>query len=220
MKKDYTHIAIVLDRSGSMGSVKQDTIGGFNEFLKSQQEVKGEATLTLAQFDTMYELLQENANIQNVEPLTDVTYVPRGGTALLDAIGRTINSTGQFLQSLNPSQRPEKVVFVIITDGEENSSREFTLESVNEMITHQTEKYQWQFVFLGANQDAIQAGMSYGVSASNSMSFGHNTKGVSAMYSSVTSNLRNYREGGVADMSFSVDDREEQKKADAFPSTT
>ena len=216
MKANLTDISIVLDRSGSMSSVKTDTIGGFNEFLKSQKDCPGEAILTLAQFDDRYEIVHDGKNIQDVPPLDDKTFVPRGNTALLDAIGRTINATGARLSILHEDSRPSKVIFVILTDGQENASKELTREKVMEMIKHQTEAYKWDFVFLGANQDAIQAGMSMGILAGNSMTYAANAKGTGAAFRSVSVNLCSSRIG--ADMSsgyFNDKDREDQKQAGA-----
>src|SRR5512138_1904469 len=137
MKSGYADINIVLDRSGSMESIRQATIAGFNKFLAEQKQAPGEATLTLAQFDDIYEVVHRAANLNSVEPLTEKTYAPRNTTALLDAIGKTINETGGRLAAMAEDERPERVIFVIITDGLENASQEFTVERVNEMIAHQ-----------------------------------------------------------------------------------
>lgn len=217
MKDNLTDISVVLDRSGSMEGVRQDTIGGFNAFLKTQKEAPGEASLTLAQFDDQYDIVHSGKNIQDVPNLTAETFVPRGMTALLDAIGRTINATGARLSALPEDQRPGKVIFVILTDGGENSSREFDKAKINEMIKHQTEAYQWDFVFLGANQDAIQAGTSIGIMAGNSMTYAANAKGTAAAFASVGATMCAYRAGGTQAKSrfFSDDDRKKQENAGA-----
>lgn len=213
MKQGYTDIVVVLDRSGSMGSIKDDTIGGFNQFLKEQKETPGEATITLAQFDDQYEVVFQAANVKNTEPLTDKTFIPRGTTALLDAIGRTIQDTGKRYEALNESERPEKVVFVIITDGYENASHKFTADKVNEMIQHQRDVYKWEFVFLGANQDAITSAAKLGISAANALTYGANSQGVGASFRSVSRNISSYRTGLVADPSFTKEDRDAQEDA-------
>jgi len=217
MKQDLTDITVVLDRSGSMYRVWTDTIVGFNAFLKTQKEATGEATFTLVQFDDKYYVHYRGKNIQEVPDLDNETYVPRGGTALLDAIGRTINETGQRLAALAESDRPSKVIFVILTDGEENASKEFRKDKINEMITHQTEKYQWDFVFLGANQDAIKTGSSMGIMAGNSMTYAANSIGTVSAFKTISSTMSSYRSGNTAVKTqfFSEEDRGKQKVAGA-----
>lgn len=143
-----TDITVLLDRSGSMASVKTDTIGGFNTFLKEQQKAKGDARLTLAQFDMEYEIVHEGKPVKDVPPLNDSTFVPRGSTALLDAMGRTIVSAKA---RVKPG---ELVVFVVLTDGQENSSHEYTKAAIRAMVEEHT-KAGWQFVYLGANHDSF-----------------------------------------------------------------
>lgn len=217
MKTDLTDISVVLDRSGSMQSVRTDTIGGFNAFLKTQKEAPGEALLSLVQFDDQYEVVYSGKNINDVPELTEKTFVPRGMTALLDAIGRTINATGARLSELPENERPSRVIFVILTDGDENASKELTKEKVNEMIKHQTDVYQWDFVFLGANQDAIKAGATMGIMAGNSMSYAANAKGTAAAFASVGATMCAYRSGDTSAKTafFSDDDRLKQKQAGA-----
>src|SRR6476661_5469594 len=212
MKKNYTDITVVLDRSGSMMGTKSDTIGGFNAFLQEQKKVEGEATFTLIQFANTYEVTVNGANIQNVAELNETSYQPTGSsTSLLDALGKAINETGERLRRLAESKRPENVVFVVITDGQENSSREFKKATINEMIQHQTDKYKWEFVFLGANQDAISEGASLGVRTANSLTYTQDSAGIGAMYSSVTSNLVNLRKGVAESMAFTEEDRKKQQ---------
>lgn len=215
MRQDATHISIVLDRSGSMAAVAADTIGGFNRFLADQKAAPGSATLTLAQFDNVYEVVHDAKPVAEVPALDSGTFVPRGGTALLDAVGRTIIGTGTALAAMPDDQRPAKVVFVIITDGQENASHEFTREKVLEMISHQREKYAWEFVFLGANQDAIAAGASIGVGASNSLTYASNAVGTGAAFASVSSNTTRYRSGEVKTAGFVAADRDQQTQAGA-----
>lgn len=208
-----TDITIVLDRSGSMQVIAADTIGGFNKFLEEQKTAAGEAILTLNQFDGAFETPVSCTDIRHVAPLNSTTFVPRGFTALLDAIGRTITETGARLAKLKESDRPTKVIIVIITDGEENASREFTQAKVNEMITHQREKYSWEFVFLAANQDAIKVGDRYGILRAASMTYAHTGVGATAAFASLSKNLSATRCMAKADMSFDDLDREIQAKA-------
>lgn len=217
MKENLTDISIVLDRSGSMESVRTDTIGGFNTFLKKQKEFPGEANLTLAQFDDQYEIVHNGKNIKDVPELTAETFVPRGWTALLDAIGRTINATGERLSVLPEGERPSKVIFVIMTDGLENRSVEFTREKISEMIKHQTKTYQWDFVYLGANQDAIKVGTSFGMGKWNTMSYAANKIGTKLAFDSVNEKMCAYRSGdtNLKKQFFSDEDRKKQKDAGA-----
>jgi len=154
MKKDLTEIVIVLDESGSMSSCKTDTIGGFNEFLSTQKKIKGEANVTLVKFSDYYKIVNDGTSLEHVAPLNESNYTPSYSTALLDAVGRTINSVGQRLAVTDEDKRPEKVIFAVITDGYENASTEFKREKIFEMVTHQKTKYNWEFLFLGADIDA------------------------------------------------------------------
>lgn len=217
MKKDYCDITVVLDRSGSMQSIKSDTIGGFNAFLKEQQQVQGEATISLFQFDTEYETVYEGRPVASAPELTNDTFQPRGMTALLDAIGRTINSVGRRLANLQENDRPEKVVFVIITDGEENSSREFKIHQISDLIEHQKNVYKWEFVFLGANQDAIATASQMGISAQHALTYVADSQGAPAAFAAYSRNVARYRQGEVMDAAFTAEDREEQERAGLEP---
>jgi len=181
-KRGFSEIVCIVDRSGSMESIKSDAIGGYNSFIEEQKKVPGEASLTYIQFDTEYEVVYENKSLKDVPVLDGSVYVPRGYTALLDAIGRSINDVGARLAKTNEEDRPEKVIFAILTDGLENASKEFNRDKIFEMITHQRETYKWEFVFLGANQDAIKTGVSYGIDAGSSYNFDPTGKGVRTGY--------------------------------------
>jgi hypothetical protein len=162
-------IVVVLDRSGSMQSVKTDTEGGLRAFLDAQKEAPGETLVTLRQFDHKHDTVFENV------PLGDVPafeLVPRGMTALHDAVGSTINAVGEHLASMDEGDRPGEVIVVILTDGQENASQEFTSNQVKQMITEQQDKWNWVFVFLGADQDAVAAGGRLGVRAETAMAYG------------------------------------------------
>lgn len=195
MKQGLTHIHFILDRSGSMDIIKKDTIGGFNNFLQKQKAAPGEATMTLVQFDTAnaYEVVIDRKPIAEAKELTSSSFMPRAGTPLYDAVGRGINELGKQLSDLPEEQRPEKVAFVILTDGEENSSREFTQAQVLEMIKHQTEKYSWQFMFLGANIDAISVAKGIGINPQAAMTFAANAIGTTSAYDGVARVMTCYR---------------------------
>lgn len=209
MKKDYCEIIMVLDRSGSMDSIKKDVIGGFNKFLKEQQAIPGEATITLVQFDHIYEVVYEGKKLQEASLIDDKVYEPRGWTALLDAIGKTIDRTGKRLSDIPEDQRPSKVIFVIQTDGFENASKEYTNEKIIGMITHQKDVYKWEFVFLGANQDAIATARKLGIGASHSMTYVANAGGIQYSYTSLSTNLCAVR-NGTSTMAFTDEDRNKQ----------
>lgn len=152
MNTNLTDITLVVDRSGSMDSMKGDAEGGINAFIKEQKEAAGDALFTLVQFDTEYEFLYSGTPIKDVRAYV---LVPRGRTALLDALGRAVNETGSRLEKMAEADRPGLVVFVIVTDGQENSSKEFKLAQIKEMIERQQSVYKWKFIFLGTNQDAF-----------------------------------------------------------------
>ena len=198
-----------------MESVKADTIGGFNAFLKDQKLAPGAANMSLSQFDTIFDVIYEGKPIAEAPELSPSTFVPRGGTALLDAIGRNINRTGARLSVMQEQDRPGKVLFIILTDGEENSSREFSREKVFAMITHQREAYKWEFLFLGANQDAIQAGANIGIGALNAMSYASNPQGTADAFASTSQATRSLRAGGGA--GYTMQDRSKQTAAGLKP---
>ena len=195
MRKDYCDITVVLDRSNSMYSVRESTISGVNEFVEKQKNQPGYATFSLVQFDDKYEVIHEAVPIKEVPQLTLETFIPLDMTALLDAIGRTINSTGQRLNKMPESERPSKVIFVIVTDGMENVSKEFNRNKIFEMIRHQDEKYDWEFVFIGANQDAIATATSMVISGQNAVNYVASNVGTQAAFSGVTRSLTDYRLG-------------------------
>jgi hypothetical protein len=211
-KQGLTDITFVLDRSGSMQSVAADTVGAFNKFVADQKAVPGECLLTLVQFDHEYEFVYRGTPIRDVPPLDVTTYMPRGWTALLDAVGRAVNETGARLAALPEHDRPEHVVFVILTDGHENSSKEFDRAKVMALIKHQTETYSWQFLFLGANQDAIAAGAAIGVIAANAMSYAGTGVGTSSAIAAPSRNVANLRCGFSRIASYTAGDREEQAR--------
>lgn len=164
-----TEIALVLDRSGSMGSCWPDTVGGVRHFIEEQKKDPADTYFTLCAFDNQYEILDDGVPMENVAGIEGRTY-PRGSTALLDAIGNTINSIGNRVSKLdNPDDT--KVIFVIVTDGYENSSREYSTEKIRSMIQHQQDKYGWEIMYLGADHDAITEAAKYGISGPKAMSY-------------------------------------------------
>jgi len=180
MNQNLTEIVFILDRSGSMAGLENDTIGGFNGFVKNQA-AQGQTSLTTVLFDDRYEILHNGIDAGDVV-LTGEEYFTRGNTALLDAVGKTINDVGKRLRETPEDQRPGKVIFVITTDGLENASRKFGYDEVKRMITHQTEKYKWEFIFMGANIDAVAEGGKLGIYAERSLGWAASPAGVREMY--------------------------------------
>jgi hypothetical protein len=185
MKAGYTHISFILDQSGSMSSVKGDTISGFNNFIETHKKAPGDATMSLYTFNSSCRRLYVFENIQQVAPLNTSTFRPDDTTALLDAMGLVINETGKQLSELAEEHRPEKVLIVILTDGEENSSQQFNMNQINDLIAHQTEVYSWEFIYLGANQDAIATAARMGIRADNSLTYSSTPDGVQRAFSSL-----------------------------------
>ena len=177
---NYTHLAFLLDRSGSMMSIKSDTEGGFNAYIASQRSQPGRCTVTLAQFDHEYEEVFAGRPITDVPPLD---LQPRGTTALNDSIARLVQSTGDFLAAMAPDERPGAVIVGIMTDGMENASAEWTRPAVKALIEAQETKYDWTFSYLGANQDAIEVGSSMGIPAERSLTYGTGSGNVEAAMS-------------------------------------
>jgi uncharacterized protein YegL len=169
-RSDLTHLYFLLDRSGSMQSIKADTEGGFAAFIAEQRKnVDGECRVTLAQFDNSYDVVYSELPLADVPPLD---LAPRGSTALLDAMGKLITEAGAKLAELPEDQRPGTVVVAVMTDGHENASREWTHAAIKSLVEQQTEQYRWQFMYMGADQDAIEVGRSIGVSAEHSVTYG------------------------------------------------
>lgn len=183
-----TEIIIVLDRSGSMASCADDVVGGFDNFIKDQKEAEGEAFITLAQFDNLYEMVCENKPISKMASLH---FNPRGTTALLDAIGKTINTTKKRIKTTRPG--PNSIIFVIITDGQENASVEFKKETISSMIKSCEDELGWKFVYLGANQDSFSEAQSMGIASSGVRNYSSDSKGTKDMWDSVSKGTSNYR---------------------------
>lgn len=162
MKKDLTELVFILDKSGSMAGLERDTIGGFNSMLEKQKQVEGECRITTVLFDNRYQLLHDRIDIRAVSPMTEREYQVGGSTALLDAVGRTIQKLVSVQKNTAEEYRAGNVMFVIITDGEENSSREYSAEKIKAMIEEE-KRYGWEFVFLGANIDAVETAGRFGI---------------------------------------------------------
>lgn len=193
MNNQLTEIAFILDRSGSMESCKQAAIEGFNQFLKDQQDTPGNARLTLVLFDDQYEVPHYSVPLEEMLPLDDQTYQTRGSTALLDAIGRTIDELGARLASQPEEQRPGLVIVSILTDGLENSSQQFTIAEISAKIAHQRDTYQWNFLFLGANQDAIASAAQINIHARDAATYSSDAIGTSSGQRAMSRKMRALR---------------------------
>ena len=196
MKKGLTELVFILDRSGSMSGLEDDTIGGFNSMLREQQSVEGEAVVTTLLFSDRSELLHDRINIQAVAPLTRDDYTVGGSTALLDAIGIAIHKIRKIQRRTSEEFQAEKVLFVIITDGYENASRRYTADMIKERIEHQKQKYGWEFIFFGANMDAITEAGKIGIAADRAQNFCADSLGTSSVYTSMSAMSTAFRTGG------------------------
>lgn len=229
MKDNLTQIVLILDRSGSMSSIEDATVEGVNAFLAEQKRAPGEAAFYFVQFDDIYEKVYEGL-LENAPHLTlakvpssgEHRFEPRGWTALLDAIGITIDDLGKRLETITEAERPGKVVVTIMTDGQENRSKKFSQDRIAEMIALQRDVYQWQFQYLGANQDAIKEAGKYNILAANAVQFANSTRGTGNVIRAASAKVSNYRATGQAvTMGFFDEDRsramESDDPADAKP---
>ncbi len=193
MMEKYINILCVLDRSGSMEPIITDAISGFNYFLKEQKTIKGKANLQTTLFDTEF-IVSKLTDIQKVKEFTKKTYIPRGGTSLYDAIGNTIDNELDRLSTLQKEERPTKTLCVILTDGGENSSNQYHKELISRMINEMREEFNWEFIFLAANQDAILTADGLGISRGNSINFDATSDGINIAYDSMSKATTHYRE--------------------------
>ena len=212
MKKGLTELVFILDKSGSMGGLETDTIGGYNAMLAKQQEVEGECHITTVLFDNNYELLYDRIDIKAVSPISEKEYQVGGSTALLDAIGRTIHKIGNAQKHTADDYRAEKVMFVIITDGEENSSREYSAEKIKAQIERQKEKYGWEFIFLGANIDAIETAGRFGISADRAQNYHSDSEGIELNFRVMSEAVAEYRECSEIPKGWNNDIQKDYKK--------
>jgi uncharacterized protein YegL len=214
VKQDYTDLTVILDRSGSMESIARDMEGGFNRFIADQRKLPGECKVSLTQFDT--------ESVDVVYTATDIQQVPslrliaRGGTPLLDAVGTTVTKAGERLAALPEEQRPGRVLVLVITDGQENSSREWTKDKVKSLIDQQQKDYNWAFVFLGANIDSFAEAGAMGFAAASTANYQPDSAGVNAAFATLDSNFASYRAAAPAaapkQMAFSQKQRKQMKE--------
>jgi len=191
--KDYTAIKVVMDRSGSMSFIRDDAEGALEEFIRGQIALPGRATISISQFDTEYDEVYKSVDV-DVAP--KYTLNPRGGTALNDAMGRAITEFGKELSDLQERYRPGQVIFVVITDGQENSSKEYSNVAVKALVERQQNEYGWTFIFLAANQDAVLTGQTYGFEANSSITFNTNADSLAGVSGLLNTYVGTTRSGG------------------------
>lgn len=198
MKKNLTEIVFILDRSGSMSGMEQDTIGGFNSLIEKQKKEDGEALISTVLFDHAREVLHNRACLKHIKPMTEKEYYVRGSTALLDAVGYAIDHIIKVRKHTKKEFQPEKTMFVIMTDGYENASREFTYDEIRRKIERQKEHYHWQFMFVGANMDAISEASKYGIGADMAVEYLCDRKGTAVSYDAISEAVKSVRACGCA----------------------
>ena len=205
MRKGLTEIVFILDRSGSMSGLEADTIGGFNSLIEKQKKEDGEALISVVLFDDWQEVLYDRVEIGKVPLMDDTQYDVRGCTALLDASGGAIHHIGNVHKYAREEDRPEKTMFIITTDGMENSSRRYTYEKVKSMVKRQTDKYGWEFLFLGANMDAIAVAGSFGIGANRAVSYECDSRGTRLNYEILSKTVSRVRASKDATAAMAMD---------------
>ena len=215
MKKGLTEIVFILDKSGSMSGLEKDTIGGYNSFLERQRKIDGEAFVSTLLFSDRSEVIHDREPIEKVNPMTDEQYYVEGCTALLDAIGGAIHHIGNVHKYARDEDRPEKTVFVITTDGQENSSHEYTYDKIKKMIEHQQEKYGWEFLFLGANMDAISEASKLGIRQDRAVRYECDEVGTALNYECMCDTITEIRTGKAMSGNWKrrIDDYRKTKKS-------
>ena len=193
MRKNLTEIVFILDRSGSMSGLEADTIGGFNSMIEKQKKAEGEALISTVLFDNTSEVIHDRVSVQNIKPMTDEEYTVRGCTALLDAIGGAIHHIGNVHKYARKEDVPENTIFIITTDGYENASYRYSSDKVKRMIEHEKEKYGWEFLFIGANIDAVETAKRYGIDQDRAVNYHADAQGTDIVYATVSQAVCNVR---------------------------
>lgn len=213
MKKNLTELVFILDKSGSMAGLERDTIGGFNAMLDKQKAQAGECRITTVLFDHRYELLHDRTDIRAVRPITAREYRVGGSTALLDALGKTIHKIATAQKNTSEPFRAKRVMFVIITDGEENASREYAAKEVKEAIRRQKSRYGWEFIFLGANIDAVETAGRFGIDAGRAANYVPDSQGTALNFRAMSETVSAFRAcGAVPDACLDAVRRDMQKR--------
>lgn len=215
MRKGLTEIVFILDRSGSMGGLESDTIGGYNSLIAKQKKEEGEACISTVLFDDECEVLHDRVKLENIRPMTDKEYYVRGCTALLDAIGGAIHHIGNVHKYAREEDRPEKTLFIITTDGQENSSRRYSYKKVKQMVERQKKKYGWEFLFLGANIDAIAEAERFGIKADRAVNYHCDKAGTAVNYKALSKAVSCVRQcEDISEMNEALEGWDEDIRAD------
>ena len=216
MKNNITELVFILDRSGSMAGLESDTIGGFNAMIEKQKKEDGECYISTVLFDNVSEVLHDRVKLSDIKPMTDKEYTVRGCTALIDAIGSAIHHIGNIHKYARPEDVPEHTMFIITTDGMENASQRYNSDEVKKMIERQKEKYGWEFLFIGANIDAVETAKRYGINEDRAVNYNADAKGTGILYESVACAVSNVRKCASLDNSWrenlDVDNKKRGKK--------
>ena len=195
MKNGITELVFILDRSGSMAGLESDTIGGFNAMIEKQKKEDGECYVSTVLFDNVSEVLHDRVKLSDIKPMTDREYTVRGCTALIDALGGSIHHIGNIHKYARPEDIPEHTMFVITTDGMENASHKYSSDQVKTMIERQKEQYGWEFLFIGANIDAVETAARYGIDSHRAVNYHADPKGTACLYENVSDVVRSVRMG-------------------------
>ena len=212
MNQNLTELVFILDRSGSMSGLEADTIGGFNSLVEKQKKEPGEAVISTVLFDDRQEVIYDRVPLSRVEPMTDRQYYVRGCTALLDALGGAIHHIGNVHKYAREEDRPGKTLFIITTDGMENASRSYTYDRVRRMVEHEKEDYGWEFVFLGANMDAISTAARFGIGSDRAVTYECDNRGTQLNYEVLSKAVSEFRACGAAAPCMSAGWADEIKK--------
>ena len=195
IKNGITELVFILDRSGSMSGLESDTIGGFNAMIEKQKKQDGECYVSTVLFDDVSEVLHDRVSLTDIKPMTDREYTVRGCTALIDAIGGAIHHIGNVHKYARPEDVPEHTMFVITTDGMENASHKYSSDKVKKIIERQKEQYGWEFLFIGANIDAVETAAQYGISEDRAVNYHADPKGTACLYDNVSDVVFSVRMG-------------------------
>lgn len=211
-KNNITELVFILDRSGSMSGLEADTIGGFNGMIEKQRKEEGECYVSTVLFDNVSEVLHDRVKLSEIKPMTEDEYTVRGSTALIDAIGGAIHHIGNIHKYARPEDVPAHTMFIITTDGMENASRRFTSERVKQMIKRQKERYGWEFLFIGANIDAVETAARYGIDRDRAVNYNADKKGTRVVYESVAKAVCRVRSSEALSEDWSAEIDEDYRK--------
>lgn len=211
MKNNYTHVSILIDRSGSMASIRKSVMSGLEEFINDQKTLDGDCTLSIVAFNHTKEYISSFVDLKTYE-FDPNQYQPSGTTALVDSMYEFIKETGQHLAKMSEDERPSKVVFLVITDGEENASKQFTNEQLKELVIEHTDIWKWNFTYIGANQDSFAVSKTLGISTSSTINYNTTINGVSNIFTLTSGKLKGYRSGNSKTLSYTSDEQEYSEK--------